>query len=240
MLFLISFIILFTQNSYGQLLPSDSGIYLSSKENLTRLYVDSIGENLRLYNGTQFTTAYKSNLGHPFFEDANPQAGTIFYGGTSYSGTKLLYDIIRDEVICVNKFKNDEIIKLIPSKINWFTLQQHLFVHLLKDSNDTNFPGNGFYEQLYNGNMAVFKKVKKQFFESSKTDEPSKYIQYNYYYIRKKNKYHLIDNRRSLIAVCDDRKADVANFIRKERLNFKKDAATMIVRVIDYYESSKN
>lgn len=240
MIFLISFTILFTKTADSQLLASDSTIYLASKENLTRLYIDSARENLRLYNGTQFTTAYKSSLGHPFFESSEPQAGTIFYNGTSYPGAKLLYDIIRDEVICVNEFKNDEIIKLIPSKISWFTLQQHLFVHLIKDSSVINFPGNGFYEQLYEGNMTVFKKTKKQFFESSKTDEPAKYIQYNYYYIRKENRYHLIDNKRSLIAVCDDRKSDIANFIRKQRLSFKKDAATMIARVIDYYETSKN
>lgn len=223
----------------GQSFPSEAATYISAKDHLIQLYIDSAKENLRLYNGTEFTAAYRSSLGHPFYEYPDPKPGKIFYDGILYPGVKLMYDIIRDEVIFLNEFKNLNI-KLIPKKISWFTLQDHQFVQLFEDSNTVNYPGYGFYELLYEGTISVFRKNKKRLYEPSKPDESAKYVQYNFYYVRKNNTYYYIDNKRSLLFVCKDRKNDIIKFIQKERLNFKNDPATMITRVIDYYLNTKN
>lgn len=240
--YLIFFIFLtnfFLNKVDAQSQPSDSAVLLSAKDHLIQLYIDSAKENLRLYNGTEFTAAYRSSLGHPFFEYPDPQNGTIFYDGISYPRVKLLYDIIRDEVIFLNEFKNLNL-KLIPKKIDWFTLQDHLFVQLVEDSNSIRFPGNGFYEHLYDGGISVFKKSKKQLYEPTRQDESAKFVQYDLYYVRKNNTYYQIDNKRSLLAVCSDRKSDVSKFIQRENLNFKKDPTAMLTRVIDYYLNTKN
>lgn len=239
LIFLISLNILHFDKAASQSYPPDTSIYLAAKNHLIQLYIDSAKENLRLYNGTEFTSAYRSSLGHPFYEYSDPQTGNIFYDGISYPGVKLQYDIIRDEVIFINEYKNLNI-KLIPQKVNWFTLQDHRIVQLFRDSNTINFPGYGFYEQLYEGTISVFKKSKKRLYEPSKPDESAKYVQYNFYYVRKNNAYYYIDNKRSLLSVCKDRKKDITKFIQKEGLNFKKDPAVMITRVIDYYLNTKN
>lgn len=238
--FLFSLLLYFTclNKAEAQQLPPDTSIYLSAKDHLIQLYIDSAKENLRIYNGTEFTAAYKSSLGHPFFEYQDPQKGAIFYDGILYPEVRLLYDIIRDDVIFLNEYKNLNI-KLIPQKINWFTLQDHLFVHLFEDSNAVNLPEKGFYELLYDGTISVFKKSKKTLYEASRADESSKFVESNDYFIRKNNTYYSINNKRSLLAVCRDRKADVAKFIQKEGLNFKKDPEKMIVMVIDYYTKIK-
>lgn len=237
--FLVSLNIIFENKVVSQPLPPDTAIYLTAKDHLIQLYIDSAKENLRLYNGTEFTAAYRSSLGHPFYEYSDPQTGKILYDGILYPGIKLLYDIIRDEVIFINEFKNLNI-KLIPQKISWFTLQDHRIVQLFRDSNTVNFPGNGFYEQLHDGTISVFRKSKKQLYEPTRQDESAKFVQYDLYYVRKNNTYYQIDNKRSLLAVCSDQKSDVSKFIQKEKLNFKKDPATMITSVIDYYLKTKN
>ena len=238
LLFLIGLNIVFQKNVASQSLPPDTEIYSAAKEHLLQLYVDSTRENLRLYNGTEFTAAYRSSLGHPFFAYSNPQAGKIFYDGILYTGVKLLYDIIRDDVIFINEFKNLNI-KLIPQKISWFTIQEHKIVQLSRDSNAISFPGNGFYELLYEGPIAVFKKYKKQLYEPSKPDESAKYVQYDFYYVKKNNTYYPIDSKKALLSVCKDRKNDITKFIHREGLNFKQDPATMIIKVIDYYLTTK-
>lgn len=234
LLLLLCLNIAFQNKVVSQPLPGDAEIYVTAKEHLIQLYIDSAKENLRIYNGTEFTAAYRSSLGHPFYVYSDPQTGAIFYDDNLYPGVKLLYDIIRDEVIFINEFKNLNI-KLIPEKISWFTLVNHKIVRLSEDSNTLNFPGTGFYEQLYEGPVAVFAKNKKQLYEPSKPDESAKYVQYNFYYVRKNNTYYYIDSKKALLSVCKDRKSDITKFIQKERLNFKKDPATLITRVIDYY-----
>jgi hypothetical protein len=232
--FLLFLQIILPRLSLAQPNAADSSVYWSSREQLVQLYMDSARENLRLYNGTEFTAAYNSSLGHPFFEQPEPEDGTIFYDGIFYPGLKLNYDIIRDEVIFINQFRNLNV-KPAPSKISWFTLRDHLFVHLFDDSNSHNFPGQGFYEELHGGEIAAFRKTWKFLHETSRLDEASRYEQLNTYYVRKQNRYYTIDSKRALIALFKDRKADVAKFIQREGLNFKKDPATMLAKVIDFY-----
>ena len=151
----------------------------------------------------------------------------------------LSYDLISDEIIFFNSMKNVRI-KLNSKNIDWFTIQNHLFVYIGEEANSVNFPGSGFYELLYKGNVSALAKRKKQLDESSKADEASKFIQWTDYYVRKDNMFYIVDSKRSLLAVCRDHKTEVAKFMQKENLNFKKDPANTIIKVIAYYTQLKN
>ena len=52
-------------------------------------------------------------------------------------------------------------IKLISQKVNWFSLQDHLFINIRKDSNTVNLREAGFYELAYDGFYSVLVKRKK-------------------------------------------------------------------------------
>ena len=104
--------------SFAQTLLSDTALYRSAQNNLVQLYIDSVKENLRLYNGTEFTAAYRSSAGHPFFEYSEPQKGDINYDGIYYPGVRLSYDITKDEIIFVTPVNNLNI-KLISEKVKW-------------------------------------------------------------------------------------------------------------------------
>jgi hypothetical protein len=240
--YLYSFIALnlfFLNNACSQSSITDSSFYRSAIAHIIQLYTDSVKENLRLYNGTEFTGAYSNNSGHPFFEYREPQKGDVFYDGIHYPDVLLSYDITRDEIIFINPFKNLNI-KLLAQKINWFTIQNHLFINVHEDSVNAGFPGSGFYELLYEGAGSVLAKRRKQLYQSPKADEVSKFIQWIEYYVRKDSVYYTISGKRSLLVVCRDHKIEVAKFMKKENLNFKKDPANTIIKVIDYYTQLKN
>ena len=225
--------------TFAQTSISDSVFYRSAQNNLIQLYIDSVKENLRLYNGTEFTAAYRSSAGHPFFENSEPQQGDIFYDGIYYPGVRLSYDLTRDEIIFVTPVNNLNI-KLIPDKVNWFSLQNHLFIYIHEDSNTVNFRGNGFYELSYNGIYSVWVKRKKYLDQSSREENVSKFVQVSNYYVRKNDIYYTIDSKRSLLAVCKDKKTEVAKYMQKEKLDFKKDPGNTIIKAIDYYTQLKN
>ena len=225
--------------SFAQTSISDTAFYGSAQNNLIQLYIHSIKENLRIYNGTEFTAAYRSSAGHPFFEYAEPQKGDIFYDGIFYPGVRLSYDLTRDEIIFVTPANNLNI-KLISEKVNWFSFQNHLFIYIQEDSNTVNFRGNGFYELSYDGFYSVLTKRKKYLDEPSREETVSKFVQLTNYYARKNDIYYTIDSKRSLLAVCQDKKTEVVKYIRKEKLDFKKDPGNTIIKVIDYYTQLMN
>jgi hypothetical protein len=237
--YFIVFNLLFLNKISAQNSTADSAVYKSAINHIMQLYADSVKENLRLYNGTEFTGAYSSNnAGHPFFEYPEPQKGDVFYDGIHYPNVLLSYDLIHDEIIFMAPDKKMNI-KLISQKVNWFTIPDHLFVYINEDSNSVNFPGSGFYELLYEASSSVLAKRRKQLYQSPKADEASKYIKWDAYYVRKKNVYYNVDDKHSLLAFCKDHKTEVAKFMKKEKLNFKKSPANTIVKVIDYYTHLK-
>lgn len=227
------------KTSFAQTLQQDTALYRSAQANIIQLYIDSVKENLRLYNGTEFTAAYRSSAGHPFFQYSEPQKGDINYDGINYPGVRLSYDLTRDEIIFVTPTNNLNI-KLISQKVNWFSLQNHLFVNVRDDGNAVNLRGPGFYELAYDGTYAVLIKRKKNLEQSSREENVSKFFQYTNYYARKGDTYYTIDSKRSLLALCKDKKKEVATYIQKEKLDFKKDPESTIIKVIDYYSQLKN
>lgn len=198
------------------------------------LYMDSVKENLRLFNGTEFTAGYSASLGHPFFEDANPRKATLYFDGVVYPDQSIRYDLVRDEVIFMDPYKNLNI-KLVQDKLSWFELDGHHFRHLFRDSNSANFPGKGYYEVLYEDDIVVYKKTRKTLFTPSRQDEKARFIESADYYVKKDNSFFDIDSKRSLLIICRDRKQEIQKFIQREKLNFKSNAEEMIVKVIDYY-----
>src|SRR5687767_13659657 len=100
---------------------TDTGFYRSAISHIVKLYVDSVKENLHLYNGTEFKGATRRNNGHQFFEYSQPQKGDVFYDGLLYPDMMLSYDLIADEIIFFNSIKNVHI-KINTQKVNWFTI----------------------------------------------------------------------------------------------------------------------
>lgn len=239
-LFLLIAVTSILNKPFAQTAVADTAFYRSAIDNIIRLYTDSVGENLRLYSGTEFTGGYRSSAGHPFFEYAEPQLGTVFYNGIRYPDVRLEYDLIRDELIFVNPANNLNI-KLITQKVEGFSIQNRLFIHITEGNSMANFPGAGFYELLYDkGAIQVLAKRRKRLRQAAKAEELAKFTQTNNYYIKKDSTYYTIDSKKSLITVFKDHKAEVTKFIQKENLNFKKDPERTIVKVVDYYTQFKN
>ena len=211
---------------------------LPPAQQVVLLYKDSVKENLRLYNGNEFAGNYPGVPGHPFFEYPDPRQGSIFYDGVRYPDVQLSYDIINDEIIFTDPVKN-RVIKLVAQKVDWFTIQDHLFVNIRPDSNSVNFPGSGFYEALYDGAALVLSKRKKQYDQSLKADEASKFIEWTSYYIRKDGVYHSINNKRSMMSVYKDQKPELEKYMDQQGLNFKKDPVTTMVKITDFYTQLK-
>lgn len=237
-LLVIAALLFFSSGILAQASLSDTAFQRTAKARILQLYRDSVNQNLRLYDGFEFTGGYRRSAGHPFFAFEEPRQGRILYEGTVYHNVLLSYDLTRDEVVTVNPVSGQNI-KLITSKIEEFEIEGHVFVHLHHENGMVGFPGEGFYEVLYKGAVTVLAKRKKSLRESARPEELSKFSQSNVCFIKKDSTFYVVDSKRSLLQVCGVNKAEVARFMQKEKLDFKKEPEQTIVKVMDFYSLLK-
>ena len=237
-IYFLFFSLFYLNNLFSQSTIIDSSLDRPAVRHIIQLYTDSLKENLRLYYGTEFTGAYRSSAGHPFFENQEPQNGQIFYDGLFYNNVRLRYDLIHDEVIFVTP-ENDLNIKLISQKISWFVIPGHLFINVTKDDRLPGLPAGDFFELVNIGPYSLLIKRKKQLYQPSKAEENSKFILSNDYFLKRDSICYSINSKRSLLAFCKDRKRQVSKFMQERKMNFKKDPENTIRQAIDYYSKLK-
>jgi len=216
---------------------TDTSIYHESVSRLQQVYLKGIEDNAEIYHGSEYIRNGRQANGFPFFESDNLLAGSVSYQGIIYTSQNLQYDIVTDELIIPNYTKN-ALIVLSPRKVDSFSINAHVFVNL--ESNASNqLPVDGYYEQLYSGEPAVYvKRVKK--LASGTGSEEAKYIQYNNFFVRLKNVYYPIDGKSSLLEVLKDENDALRKYIRANKLNFKKNPESALVLSATYYSQLKH
>ncbi|MBC7923212.1 MAG: hypothetical protein H7Z75_19205, partial [Ferruginibacter sp.] len=153
------------REAYGQLAESDTAFLRKSLAYATDLYTQAIGVHSSLYNGSQHVGYDPHVRSHPYLESDDWQAGSVRYDGVWYRDVSALYDIVGDELIIQHYNRGFEI-QLLREKISHFSLPNHTFVRLVPDSTNAALRA-GFYDQLYDGKVAVLAKRTKIVEEST-------------------------------------------------------------------------
>jgi hypothetical protein len=102
-------------------------------------------------------------------------------------------------------------------------------------------PATGFYEELYYGKAIALARHEKTIQYPGKAEENlSNYRQYDYYYLEIGGRYYGIHSERNLLDAFRSDKVPIRNFVKRSRLSFRKDPATTLTRVAEYYNKFKN
>jgi hypothetical protein len=227
------------QKAEAQNILTDSAFYSQSMNRAIHYYTEGAGASSNLYNGIIYQGYNHHVQGNPFFGDAL-QAGTISYDGVIYPGVPLSYDLVNDQVIIPNNDKS-VLLQLLREKLAYFYSSGHFFLRIMADSASVNFPGNGYYDNLFSGKATVLVKREKKARTFGKPEEDlSRYVEYDHYYLLLNNRYYEVNNRGSVLDAFHDKKAEVSHFIRSNKISFKKDPADFLVRTAEYYSQLKN
>jgi len=113
----------------------------------------------------------------------------------------LKYDELQNKIVITDA---SGVFRLSPEndKIDHFTIQDHAFIKILKDSTNASLPQSGFYEVLYdNSHMALLKKESKKIVldVGSKTTLQRYIISTTNYYIKKGNTYYLFNKQKQVL-----------------------------------------
>jgi hypothetical protein len=222
---------------YSQQSEADTVFVAESKKQVSAQYTAAIQHQSRLYNGSDYVIYISRDEEHPYFEVDDWAYGSVEYWNELYENIPLMYDISTDQVVTEHNRGNP--IKLLPEKVQSFTLQDHVFVRLKPDS--TNNIAEGFYDRLYDGTMKVYAKHSKVYRETLNSKEviPS-YDANTRYYLFKDGVFNLVKTKGSVLKLLADKKPELKNFIRKNNLHFKTNRNDAIVRIVAHYDSLKD
>jgi len=235
LLFLIVFFEVPALAQYGP--KEDSVFQRRISDSVIKMYYNTVGENMQLYNGSEYAGSFSNSIGHPYFESDRLQKGTILYDAVLYHDIPLSYDLVRDELIISNYTRNFNL-KLVTEKVIYFSFLNHVFVKIEPDSLVGSSLASGFYELLYNDKLMILAKRVKRLQAGAAEDKP-KFIQYDHYFVRENNTLKEIESERELLELFKDQKAEVKKYLHKNNLRFKKDPGNTIVKAAEYYTQLK-
>ncbi|MDR3716911.1 MAG: hypothetical protein P4L51_29225 [Puia sp.] len=226
----------FFHRSQSQPIEKDSLITRAGYSNALQFYHEYLTPETRLYRGGQYADyVYLLNEGHPFFLENHLQKGSLFYDSVFYGDIDLQYDLVKGLVVIKDPWKIYKIF-LINQQLYWFKIGSHLFVNLLDTLNKSS-PGGGFYEQLYQGRITLYKKETKEIKEDPSDGQMKRLIIYSVsYYVKKGATYYSVSNQGLLAHAFKDRSGEMKKFIRKNRLSMRKDRENTLIKVSAWYD----
>jgi hypothetical protein len=225
----------------AQSLEKDTSFYAASVSNAIKVYHQFLTPESGLYNGIEYPAyEFPFTEGHQFFEINQLVNGSVEYDGMLYKNVPMQLDLITEHVI-INSPEGGYRIQLINERISRFTLLSHTFIRIVKDSANSNVISTGFYDQLYAGDVSILKKERKKIIENTSiiSGVTRTVLQDNFYYLEKAGKYYSIKSKSSLMEVLQDKQKEIKQFVRKNKLKFRKNTDDVIVQVARYYDSLK-
>lgn len=225
----------------AQLSPNDSAVRAAAITNTIEQYHQFIKTGAPLYNGPQYVD-YVLNIqaGHPFFLTTNyDDKGSVLYDGIFYKDVPLKHELVKGEVI-IKDPNNSLGLILFNEKVSYFTIFGHTFLRLVRDSSNRSVISTGFYDLLYNGQgIQLLEKQTKEINESISSYEGLRrfIVDGQSFYIRKSNVYYTIGSKNDVLKILKDKKNELSQYIRKNKLNFKRDKEAALKSVVAYYDT---
>jgi hypothetical protein len=198
------------------------------------VYNPFIEKQSRLYNGIEHLGYSYKIKGHAYFLQKELATGTVIYDELEFANVPMLYDLLKDQVV-VQHFNGFSKVGLVSQKVKEFTLLNHHFIYL--DSTLGAPITTGFYDELYNGNIKVLVKRGKFIEETIKDELEREFIQTNAFFIQKAGTYYAIKNYKGLLTVLKDKAPAIKQYLRKNRIKFRKGPENAVLKASVYYDS---
>jgi hypothetical protein len=214
--------------------PSDSAFQDQAIRQVISDYRTSAGENLRLFNGQQYIRTSHGIAGSPFFLSDSLLSGTVYYEDRLYTNQALRYDMVIDNVI-IPSYRGDNEMQLVPEKLSYFTVLDHAFIRIVADSATPPFITTGYYERLNEGKLILLAKRSKLVQNSRSGNDVTSYKDYVYYYAWRDNKFYRVNDKKELLVLMEDKKPQLNQFIKDNKLKFKKNREADYIELATYY-----
>ena len=234
------------KSALGQAISTDTTILQAAFNNANAVYTKVIGQQLPLNNGPEYNFYNPLKIrSSACFMDTTFTTGRVFYDGAEYSGVQLLYDIYKDQLVAV-LFDQYSKYALITERVQNFDLLGHHFININADTLAKNTViTSGYYDEVYHGRSeALSKKYKLIQNYTSTTGELEAYSFFTPtkedFFIRKDEIYYKVASQGDVLDVLKDKKKQLQQYIKTNKLKFRKDPGAALAGIAGYYDHITN
>ena len=215
----------------------DSAVFAASIHKAVSVYHHFLTPETGLYNGLEYVPfGYQIKNGDPFWLSSKFNTGSVTYDGVLYENVSLLYDLVK-QVVIVNQPIYYYNVQLISEKVSSFSLLGHNFIRLEEDSAGKSPIRTGFYDVLYHGRINLLKRIDRKINEELTTSEGiiRTIDERINYFIQQNSQFYTVNSKGELLDILNNRKKELNQFIKKNKLNFRKDKENSLIKTIAYY-----
>lgn len=226
--------IIFCNMALCQTTGDDSVFIASAKANTQSLFLHSVGSQAAWMNGrANITYNFPFEGTSPFYGSSKFTEGTLTYDEVDYPGINLLYDEMSDKLISLTDKGR---LELLSDHVDGFNIYERQFRRVSKDT--VNRMVRGFYQVLYKGKSAVLAKNLKQIKEDlvSGTGIVRSIDTKTIYFFQKGRQYYYINSKKVLLNTLADKRDELQKFIKRNKLNWKRDTGRLITETVAYYD----
>ncbi len=213
----------------------DSSAYDAAVANTISVYFNQIGDQSGLYNGRLYARYnFSFAVGSPYFLSSDFNDGSIMYSGVLYTHAPLLFDELRGQVVTRDHGYG---LQLVNERISEFSLLGHRIIRVVGDSLNVNSLSTGFYELLYSGKSELLSKTRMNMQEKLTNTEILRIIiSHEDYLIRVGINYQKVNSKRELLDIMSDHRKQIQQFMRRNRLRYRKDTKNVLIKTAAFYD----
>jgi hypothetical protein len=218
---------------------TDTSFLAVSIANAKKAYQEFIKGNAHLYNGTEHKIYQSLNDEHPYFISDDWALGSIVYDNEINENVPMMYDLRNDKVV-IDHFSSGNRIELVSKKISEFNLHGRHFVTLKPDSVNKEIE-EGFYDQLYKGNISIYAKRTKLFEERIQANVLIRsFTEKNRYFLFKDGKYLSVNSKSAALEALSDKRKELKQQMSKSKIRYKKEKEKWLVTLAGFYDTLKD
>jgi len=198
---------------------------------------DSLSRQI-LYNGRVWRNLYQHIDGTQFLLSADFLHGSVTINSITFNSPELMLklDLINDELLLLTD--RGSTLQLNKQMIDRFTLnydnQQLQFRNLEADSlNEL----SGYVNIIHDGKTSLYVKYKKEIRLRDSPGDRDTFIQTHRIYLLKDGIAHQVKNSKNLVRLLKDRKAEVKQFMRTNRVRFSRNNPATVAPVLEFYDN---
>lgn len=218
---------------------ADTAFVALAKIHAANLHQEALGVQSRLYNGSRYVDPEFNSEQHPFFLSEDWIMGSVFYDGEYFENVPLMYDLLNDALVAEHG-PSGHAIQLIRNKLRHFTVEDHYFERLVKDSSQSALPVTGFYDIIYDGPSRLVARRQKFSREEIRNSEVIiSYDQKNRYFILMNGVYFPVKTKGSVLKLMGDRKQELKKYLRQQGIVFSDHREAALKSMAEHYDSLK-
>lgn len=189
-----------------------------------------------IVNGIDWTNSV-SYQGNRFCGSKNWKDGSVLFNGKLYSGLKINYDVLEDELVLYDETPEAEkYVQLNKNLIEQFSFTYNGTRKTFVNKELNTSKGKEIYEEIYNGDVSFYIRHKKSVKKEIGTVYMGKLYDSNTFYLYHSEQAHAFKNKKKVLQILGNSK-ELKDFIRKENLKIHKDYPNDIVRLLIYHQS---